>query len=662
MCKGFAKTRLFLFALLLMLAVALPSFAEEPDKTDPSVTSQQGKKYITMNFRDVDLTTLIKFISDLTGRNFLVDPAVKGQVTILSPSKVTMDEAYRVFLSVLEVHGFTIVEAGKVTKIIPSAAARTKGMGMQTGSGPDAREDRIITQLVPLKVADPDFLAKILTPLVEKTGVILPYPETRTLILIDTQSNVSRLLRIIRELDVPGDEDIRVFQLQNAGAEDLAKQLLTLFEEKGKQAKDSTQRMKMVADPRTNSVVVRAGASDMAGIRMLVETLDLAKVTPRENVHLYHLQHAEAETLAKVLTELPSKAAKDSKDKAATPSPFSKDIQIYADKATNNLIIVAKPEEYQVLEEIIRKLDMPRTMVYVEALIMEVSATKALDLGVEWRVGNIYDGGYGAGKDGGVWFGGSTRGSGSSSGGGDLDGISSGKVSPGFVAGVIGRGITLGNIVFPTVAAFVKAVRTDSDFNVISTPQILTLDNEEASIEVGQNIPFVSRVDQGTSTTDRAIQSFQYKDVGVTLKVTPQISHAGTVRLKVEESVKSVISQTAEGGYLAPTTTYRTAKTTISIKDGETAVIGGLIENRLNRGSSQTPCLGGIPGLGWLFKSVSDQDDKTNLLVFLTPHIVESPEEAEAIYRKKREGIDREAGRAEEKREKDFLRKKGFEE
>jgi general secretion pathway protein D len=359
--------------------------------------------------------------------------------------------------------------------------------------------------------------------------------------------------------------------------------------------------------------------------------------------------------VAKVLGEIPGKGQKDQK-KGKAP-PLSKDVQITADKATNTLVIVAEPEEYQILVDIIKELDARRTMVYVEALIIEVKKDKALDLGVEWRVGDEYKGGLGSGS-GGVWSLGSRAGD-SSSG---LDGIESGILTPGFAAGVVGRGITLGDVVFPSIAAFVKAVRTDADFNVISTPQILTLDNEEATIEVGDNIPFVTRVDQGTSTDDRAIQNFEYKDVGVTLKVTPQINDNRYVRLNVEQSVKAVVQTTALGGsVLAPTTTFRSTKSSIAVKDGETAVIGGLIDTTMTRGKTQTPCLGGVPALGWAFKQVNDADKKTNLLVFLTPHIIENPEEGRELYQEKKSFIDKEMEDSIKRNQPEKLRKMSFE-
>jgi general secretion pathway protein D len=208
----------------------------------------------------------------------------------------------------------------------------------------------------------------------------------------------------------------------------------------------------------------------------------------------------------------------------------------------------------------------------------------------------------------------------------------------------------------------VRAVKTDTDFNILSTPQILTLDNEEASIEVGQNIPFVTRVDLGDQVTSRAIQNFEYRDVGVMLKVTPQINDNGFIRLKVEESIKAVVSQTALGGtVLAPTTAYRTAKTSINVQAGETAVIGGLIATTLDRGTTQTPCLGNIPAFGWLFKTTSDRDEKTNLMVFLTPHVIRGMEDAREIYGIKKDHIDAESMKARESQEKEVIRKKAYE-
>lgn len=650
----YSRNVFVLLALLFVLLSPARGMAQEDSTKREEGSSSARPAYVTMNFKDVDLQVFIKFISELSGKNFLIDPNVRGTVTIISPQRVTVDEVYQVFLSVLEVNGFTTVDAGQVIKIIPTAAAKTKATDtvLQRQLGP--REDKIITQLIPLKYADAAFLGKLLASLVERTGLLIPYQETNTIIVIDTQSNINRLVKIITELDVPGDEEIWVVSLKYAKADELAKKLLAVLQDKRVAGGPAKQELKIMADERTNSLVALATPPQMARIRMLVERLDQSLVKSRENIHIYSLQNAVAENLAKVLLEIPGKGTKDEKVKAP---PISKDVQITADKATNSLVIIAEPEEYAILLDVIKRLDEVRAMVYVEALIMEVSATKAMDLGVEWRLGNEYDGGFGAGQPGGVWFSGS-RGEGSNV----SEIASTGTLPAGFVAGVIGRGITLGSLTFPSIAAFVRAVKTDSDFNIISTPQILTLDNEEASIEVGQTIPFVTRVDLGDTTTSRAIQSFEYKDVGVTLKVTPQINEQGFIRLQVEESIKAVLSQTALGGtVLAPTTAYRTAKTSINVQAGETAVIGGLIATTLDRGTTQTPCLGNLPAFGWLFKTTSDRDEKTNLMVFLTPHVIRGIEEAREIYGIKKDHIDAESMKARESQEKEVIRKKAYE-
>jgi general secretion pathway protein D len=620
---------------------------------ETGVASNSAPRWVTMNFKDVELDVFIKFISELTGKNFLVDPSVRGRVTILSPEKVSVDEAYKVFLSVLEVNDLTVIQAGSVIKIIKSSDA--KGKGVETLLEGDARspEDRVVTQLCALKYASASELAKLLRPLIPRNGLLIPYPDTNTVIIIDVQSNVDRLVGIVKELDIPGHEEIHVFMLEYARAEKLAAELRELFQEaKGRPRTAGPQGLKILSDERTNSLIILASPKDMASMEMLIERLDRRETKQRASIHIYPLENAVAEDLAKVLSEIPGKGV-DEKDKGKSPL-ISKEVQISADKATNSLVIIAEQEEYELMEEIIRRLDIPRIMVYVEALIIEVSADKALQLGVEWRVGDEFDGGFGVGSSGGVWMG-------QTPGAGELDNLGRGNVPGGFAAGVIGRAITLGDVVFPSIGAFVRAVRSDSNFNVISTPQILTLDNQEAVIEVAKNIPFVTRIDQGTEITSRAIQNFEYRDVGVILKVTPQINHNRFVRLNVEQTVSRVLETTALGGtVLAPTTTKRSTKSTITVKDGETAVMGGLIDKIQTRTTASTPCLGGLPGVGWLFKQTSDRDDKTNLLVFLTPHIIENVEEGRILHERKREHMDEQLNESSEKSQPELFRRRSF--
>jgi general secretion pathway protein D len=656
---GNVALRLLGVSLLFWVFLAGNVFGQT-DQRGPDANEAGGEKpslapqRIAMNFNDVDIGILIKFISDLTGKNFVVDPAVKAKVTIISPEKITIDEAYRVFLSVLDVNDFTAVEAGKVIKIVKAADAKAKGVATHFKKEVKEPEDKIITQIQPLRYAEASELARMLKPLVPTTGVLMPYTETNTLIIIDVESNIDRLVGIVRELDHPGYSVIEVFTLENARAEQLGPKLVELLG-KGQDKQTTKETVKMIGYDRTNSLIVSAPPSTMDEVRRLIEQLDREEVKPKTSIYIYRLQNSLAENLVKVLSEIPGKGAKEKKGEAPTAPLISKDVQITADRATNSIVIIAGKEEYATLESVIKQLDVPRTMVYVEAAIMEVSADKSLQLGVQWRIGGEFGGGFEVGSNGGVAIA-------QTPGVGDLESaIAQGQLPTGLAVGVVGNAIKLGEFTFASIAAFVRAVRNDSDFNVISTPQILTLDNEEALIEAGQNVPFVTRTDQGTAVTDRLIQSFDYKDVGVTLRVTPQINSQRTVRLTVEQSVKNVIESTAlDGTVLAPTTSYRTTKSTITVKDGETAVIGGLKQSIQNRGRAITPCLGDIPLVGWLFKQINDKDQDTNLFVFLTPHIIDNPDEQRAIYEREKGAYEEMHQKAIRKSQPETLRQKAF--
>ncbi|MBF0497918.1 MAG: type II secretion system secretin GspD, partial [Deltaproteobacteria bacterium] len=619
--------------------------------TDASAASKgsAGKQdsMITMDFNNVDIRLLVKFISKITGKNFVLDNNVKGEVTIVSPTKITVDEAYRVFLSVLEVNGFTTLPAGGATKIVAAREAREKDVEIRTrDQGRAGEEDRMITQIIPLKHTDAEEIKNRLASLISRNSSILSYPPTNTVIVTDYASNIRRILGIIKEIDVAGFEYVlTVIHLKHGESKDIAKEVKEVAERgiksagsvfRGATPAGQTTSVRVIADERTNSVIIMAPPQDTQSLKDLVESLDAKTPRGRSNIHVFYLKNAVAEDIAKVIADLPGKGEDPKK---AKPPVISKDVKVTPDKATNSLVITATPEEYATLSEVIGKLDIPRSMVYVECLIVEVSTDKNLQLGVEWLVGNEYNAGGGKG----YWFGGSTAGSTGAMGSllGNLESTTPSFQAPaGFALGVLGKTITYGGVTFPSLGALVQANQSDTDFNVLSTPQILTTDNEEATIKVAQNIPFTTRVDQGTATTDRAIQSFDYKDVGITLKVTPHITKDMMVRLAVEEEVKNVINATVTGKsgdvLLAPSTNVRTAKTTVIVPDKYTVVIGGLISDRSSKTISKAPCVGDVPALGWLFKTGTGESIKENLMVFLTPHIIESSAEAMALYERKR--------------------------
>jgi len=601
----------------------------------PPATEGESDRFVTIDFNDVDIRVFIKFISELTGKNFVIDQKVKGNVTIISPTKISKAEAYQVFESVLEVHGYGTVVSGEVIKIVPSIVARTKNVETRLREEAISPEDKIVTQIIPLKYADANQVKRLFTPIISKSSVILSYQPTNTLIVTDVLSNIIRLLKIIGVIDVTGvGQEISVIPLEYSDATKLASILGNIFQTriiKKKGAAEPT-KIKFVSDERTNTIIVLASEVDIARVKQLIKLLDKEVPRGKEKIHVYYLENATSEELAKVLQALPTQKSTTAKGKKETPV-VSEDVRITADKATNSLIIMAEKDDYLVLEEIIKKLDIPRAMVYIESLIMEVSVDKDFDLGIEWSAAGetsyqnkegIYGGGF-SGGDHATKF-------------GNIAGLTAGTLPAGFSLGVFGEAVQIAGVSFPSIAAIVQAYKKDKDVHILSTPQILTTDNKEASIIVGKNVPFQTR-----SAAESAIEtysSFEYKDVGITLKITPQISKDRLVRLNIYQEVTK-LDELATTSNDRPTTLKRTIDTTVIVKDGNTVVIGGLIDDSFSETEYRVPCLGDIPGLGWLFRSKSRSSEKTNLFVFLTPRVLKNPEEARKINDEKQDQMDK---------------------
>ena len=632
--------------------VKVPAERKITQKKKAPLKQEPDTRYVTIDFDSVDIGLFIKFISELTGKNFVVDKGVKGKVTIISPTKISVKEAYRVFESVLDVHGFTTVPAGSIIKIVPALHARSKNIETRLREEAIAPEDKVVTQLIPLAYANPDELKKLFSPLISKSSLIVSYPPTRMLIVTDVLSNIKRLFKIVEAIDVVGiGEEISVIPLEHATASSLSKPLISIFQRTTQRTKKGAPMgsvVRIMADERTNSLIILATEDDTLRIRKLIKLLDKEIPRGEGDIHVYYLQNANAEDLVKVLLALPSEEKKQA-EKGKAPV-ISKEVQIVADKATNSLVIKAKKHDYLVIEDIIKKLDIPRTMVYIEALIMEVNVDKEFKVGVEWL--GMEDFTY-HGRKGGVFTG--SGGAGGVSDYSSITGLSGGSLPSGFSLGVVGEAITIGNVVFPNLAAILQAYQKDSDVHILSTPQILTTDNEEAEIKVGENVPYLTTTGT-TTTTGISYESYEYKDVGVTLKITPQINQERFVRLKIFQENVTLKSGVEE---YRPTTLKRSAETTVIIKDKNTVVIGGIIGETTERGAYQVPCLGDIPGLGLLFKSKSRTRNKTNLFVFLTPHIIENPIEARKIYDEKKEEIEKIKGGAIKMYEKPEFKEQG---
>jgi general secretion pathway protein D len=599
----------------------------KPTSGGPTVAKDM-QRFVSIDFNNVDISVFIKFISELTGRNFVIDQRVKGQVTIISPSEISVEEAYKVFESVLDVHGFATVQTGSLIKIIPSPDARTKNIETRTRSQGDPNDDRVVTQLIHLRFADPDEIKKLFTPLVSKGNTILTYAPTNTLIITDNYTNIARLMKILKTLDIPGvGREITLLPVRHAEAAKLVSLLETVLktsaETTKKGAAATSSNAAFVADERTNSIILMASEEETNRVRSLVEALDKKPPKGEEKIHVYYLEYAVAEEIVAVLKDLP-KAEKSQSEGAKNAPVVSDQVSVAADTATNSLIITADRDDYATLVEVIRKIDIPRAMVYIEALIMEVNADESFDLGTEWFVGSDVS-------------------SDTIAAGGFItddsllsvdDGAVSASLASGFSLGIFGESVEIEGISFPSIASIVQAYKSDSDVNILSTPQLLTTDNQEASITVGKNVPYQTT----TSTTDNdTYNSYEYRDVGKTLKITPQINRDRMIRLNLSLEVSSLADASTSD---RPTTYKRTVETTVMVKDKRTVVIGGLIDDAFSQTEYKIPCLGDIPGLGWLFKTRSKGDEQTNLFVFITPRVIQNPGEASDVSEAKKTKIE----------------------
>jgi general secretion pathway protein D len=628
--------------------------------------AQQEEELITMNFEDADIRILIKFISELVQKNFIIDDKIKGKVTIISPEKITVSEAYRVFESILEVKGFTLVPAGKVTKIVPKNEAKTRAIKTDTGKSlpRTERSDEFITRITRLEYVNVNDMITLIRPLFSKEGNVQPYQSTNTLIMTELKSNLYRILKIINELDVKGyHAELYVIPLEYASVKTVSDHLNKILEQgsvTGSTARRQPVRRggtpaataqasvagvsasaKIISDNRTNSLIVLATKNDYETITKLVKRLDVEAPEGKGRVNIYYLQNAVADEMVAVLNEFISgiKADQQKGEQGAVRLPTQTDIKIVADKATNSLIINADPEDYEQIKAVISKLDIPRSQVLIEALFMEVRGTDSLSLGVEWEAfgGEV-------GTDDSIdrlGFGGSLT------DGGILPSVIGSindreiptNLGNGFNLGVFGNFIEVDGLEFPSISALITAVATRADTNILATPQILTMDNEEAEIKVGENRPFLTQARTGEQGVNDVFQSFDFRDVGLTLKVTPHISQNRTVRLELFQEISRVNEEATTGpggtGATAPVTTKRSADTTVVVKDGHTIVIGGLIEDDLTDTETKTPCLGDIPLIKHLFRSQRNSTGKTNLMIFLTPHIVTNSIEAAELSEEK---------------------------
>jgi general secretion pathway protein D len=623
---------------MLALALALPAHAQ----VAPQVAPQDEK--ITVNFVNADIQSVIKTIGQHTGKNFILDPRVQGTVNIVSDKPISKDLLYQLLLSTLRVQGYAAVEDGGFVKIVPEAEAKTSASptGEAAARGPG---DRIVTQVFVLQNENAVQLVPVLRPLVTANNFIAAYPNNNAIVITDYASNVARIQRIIESIDRPSSSDVQIIRMQNASAIDIAQTLQRVVPETTAPANapGTTAKVAVAVDTRTNSLVVRAENPQlMARIKALALGLDTPGAS-MGNIYTVFLRNAEATRIAETLRGLLSgneisrttttttaptgatatQTTASTAPAAAAPAPSSV-IQAYP--PTNSIIITAPEPVYRALRTVIDSLDQRRQQVYVEALIVEVATGLATEFGVQWNAGrNI--------GDGQTLFGGTNF---STTTGSNILNIAT---NPQGIGQGLNLGIIRGTLKIPgtdievaNLQLLARALEGDSAANVLSTPNVLTLDNEEAKIVVGQNVPFITGSYTPVSgTATNPFQTIERKDIGITLRVTPQVSEAGAVKLKIFQEVSSVTRDKALVQSADIITNKRSLESTVLIDSGQIVVLGGLIQDDQQATQDKVPLLGDIPYLGALFRYESRNRKRTNLMIFLRPVVLKDERAAAAL-------------------------------
>ena len=576
--------------------------------TSPALAAGKG---VVLNFNEVDISTMVKFISDLTGKNFILDDRVKGKISVFSPSKLSIEEAYNVFVSVLELKGFTVLQSGKVAKIVPSAGAKQSGFTLlPSGESPPVNES-YVAQVTKLENIGAQEALVFLQPMISKDGHISAFGPGNLILMVDSSLNVRKLSDILQTIDTEKTrEGLEIIYLKNASAESAAttiRQWLTGSEVKPAVPPTTASAGSVLADQRLNALLVFGNENIKKAIRELVAKLDIAQPEANSKINVFYLENTDATEMAKVLDGV-IKGLVTPQQPTASPLDSGK-ITITPDKASNSLVIMASPSDYNNLVQVIKKLDRRSKQVFVQVLIAEVSLDKSREFGLQsgvvgggvlnkyLTVAGLYDPL------------------------GTLSSLSS------LISTASGSALTPNISASPAnVASVLKALDKNGLVNILSTPNILTSDNKEAEINVGENVPFQGSATQSTIGTTTSVER---KDIGINLKIKPQISEGDYIRMDINQEISAVKND--KGQAIDLVTTKRSTKTSIVVKDKETVVIGGLIQDTEDENIEKIPFLGDIPGLGWLFKTKTKARKKTNLMILLTPHIVKDAADLMAV-------------------------------
>lgn len=664
----------FLSAHALAQAPANPGFVSK--KTGKGMQAAGIEDMTNENFPDMiesfdypnaDIADIVKAISELTGKNFIVDPQVRGKITIIAPSRITVAEAYKAFLSALAINGLAVVPGDGFYKIKQARAAQRDNIDTFSGAYYPS-SDQMITRIIKLKYISADEVNKQLRILTSTNGELVPYTPTNSLIVSDYGANMDRIQKILDQLDVQGfEEQLEVMRVRYARAKDIADLVDQIINkgEKKNQFGGGVPRFRpagspdagggsgaevynlVVPDERTNSIIVVGNKAGIEKIRKLVSRLDYP-MRPDEQggFNVYYLRHAEAEPIANVLNGIAGESKKAQEAAAAKQAPalggptgqiqvgpaatavFGGDVKISADKNTNSLIIVASKQDYDTIKLLLSKIDIPRDQVYIKTIIMEMNAGNSSSWGVDYYKFAADTNGVGR-----IGFRGSK----------DLSSVISPANDQGAILGFGSGGLVdldlgqLGKFKVTSLTGLIKLLKATTNANILSTPQVMALDNEESLIEVGEKIPV--SLNAGTTTAGITQSNVERQNVTTKLTITPYISpDTDTVQMKIDQEVNGLANVPIPAAELAKNaiaTSTRKIKTQIVVNSGDTAVLGGLMKDDDREETAKVPILGDIPILGWLFKSNNKSRTKTNLVVFITPKIVRNPAQNSAIVDEK---------------------------
>jgi len=618
-------------ALLLFIGLAA-CVGYEPNETNSPMQGaalglpkgEVGSR-VSMNFDQVDVRMVVKTIGEITGINFVLDDKVTGNVTVMSPTDIPLADAYTVLESILEVHGFTAVPSGNVVKIIPKPDAIRQNLPVRVGSDPMQIpvDDRLVTQIMPLRYARATEVGQVVQSLLTSDGKVASYGRTNAIVITDTSAKIHYIATVIAQLDVEQSrEQVKGFMLSYASAQVLSDQISRILQKAGPSPGLGTGRttapldadLRILPDVRTNSLVAIGGGGDLATVADLVRQLDVPRPAGSGDIHVVYLKNATAKEVAQSLTSAIATL------RISGTVDNSRPIQVTADEGTNAVIVAAASQDFDAVSQIIDKLDIVREQVLVEMLIVEVSQEKLTALGVDWATMDE------AVTDGVRGFAITNLGPRVDFLNGDLEGLAVGAWKKS------GSGVAIG--------AILNALAKTSGVNILSTPHITASNHRKSQIIVGENRPFVkdSRITEtATPTTPTVIKTYEYKDVGITLDITPHVSQGGMVRLEIQSQFTKLIADVTNTSTDTPTTAKRQADTVVSMRSGSTMVIGGLIRDDKVTVEKKVPLAGDLPLLGGLFKYKADRMQKTNLLIFITPHVMETQEQLDEMTQQKQQ-------------------------